>query len=1012
MKFPIRCMSCGNTGTVTGDTLAKAASGRALRCNVCQSEDIDLDTQEPSSAKTAMDVFERQRVDREMRYTPPDPNCNVCHGHGIGSVPSEQDGWRTRPCPGCGGTVAGRDFTSSRKTAAGSWVRWGDYQGGYYHDPENFIEGGVSDDGMWSVRKYVQDPEEWGSATETVWEEEGMRGSPLAGRSEVEKAIAAHASRKTAGVMEWTETIAGSQWDWHKGGLSAAIELLGDGYRWVVFMRSPTPTDPYRDERLGSGTASSLSAAKDAAGAVLGDGGPAVIAPGLASRKQASVDWRPVGREMFGTGAYMATDPSTGFNYVAEEARDGDYNLSVFYIPAFADDGWSWSVESDLAVLESGDKVANEQEAKAAAEAALERVRATSGGNQMTLFSSRKTAGQGSEDWHRGFDDGMAADWSTNPATGWDVTMNGNADYGDGFNAASDVRREIDSRGGPSAVGGDWVAYDDPDAFLQDFLSSRKRASGGPSGVIPNGTRVHVDRDVYGMMFNFDGEVRGGNYMGNMPPQSYTVMPDTFDGPALDGTTTVNANDLHPLDNLTMGSRKQAGDEFFDKLDASREKNEKKARENLEEAFKLSLTGLDSIRTADSGTWTPRVDAVSNAVTSLQTAVEAVGGVARSRFGSLRKRAISHAQVRSLAAAWHGGQWSPLYALSSSGAIIDGCESEVRECLGQAQVSEPGDVPALKSLLDYVRENGPRGPQDGWSDLWDDSWQTLASKRANAKPRVGSKQAGQRAYCDQPHPGGDAEADRWCEMYHQNNGPAVCKVCGAAGTKEAKDGPRCVAHWDEGVDGSWASAKPSGPVHKYQSKANAFQAVLQDILSTNPGLDRRHVARVARKTVRMMGASSELVHDEDGFEFWQKGDKVVVEKDGREVDSIDLEAGEDWRDAVSTFFLSVQAMRKRAVVWTETTQHLTDENMNPVTRPQWVIENPDFVAYISPFQPNPGTGLQEGHTWRLHGTPEYRDRTKVTVQTGGGGEGTSLEEAKRQAEAAIAEKFGPWYLEG
>jgi hypothetical protein len=31
---------------------------------------------------------------------------------------------------------------------------------------------------------------------------------------------------------------------------------------------------------------------------------------------------------------------------------------------------------------------------------------------------------------------------------------------------------------------------------------------------------------------------------------------------------------------------------------------------------------------------------------------------------------------------------------------------------------------------------------------------------------------GQRAYCDQPHPGGDAEADRWCELYHRPACPA------------------------------------------------------------------------------------------------------------------------------------------------------------------------------------------------------------------------------------------------
>lgn len=32
--------------------------------------------------------------------------------------------------------------------------------------------------------------------------------------------------------------------------------------------------------------------------------------------------------------------------------------------------------------------------------------------------------------------------------------------------------------------------------------------------------------------------------------------------------------------------------------------------------------------------------------------------------------------------------------------------------------------------------------------------------------------AGQRAYCEREHPGGDAEADRWCEAYHRPTLPA------------------------------------------------------------------------------------------------------------------------------------------------------------------------------------------------------------------------------------------------
>ena len=43
------------------------------------------------------------------------------------------------------------------------------------------------------------------------------------------------------------------------------------------------------------------------------------------------------------------------------------------------------------------------------------------------------------------------------------------------------------------------------------------------------------------------------------------------------------------------------------------------------------------------------------------------------------------------------------------------------------------------------------------------------------------------AYCDQPHPAGDAEARDWCQRYHRPQGPReletyrvrVCRDCGA-----------------------------------------------------------------------------------------------------------------------------------------------------------------------------------------------------------------------------------------
>jgi hypothetical protein len=37
-----------------------------------------------------------------------------------------------------------------------------------------------------------------------------------------------------------------------------------------------------------------------------------------------------------------------------------------------------------------------------------------------------------------------------------------------------------------------------------------------------------------------------------------------------------------------------------------------------------------------------------------------------------------------------------------------------------------------------------------------------------------------RTYCDQPHPGSDTEADRWCEMYHRPTAPKPAPAAPAA----------------------------------------------------------------------------------------------------------------------------------------------------------------------------------------------------------------------------------------
>lgn len=87
----------------------------------------------------------------------------------------------------------------------------------------------------------------------------------------------------------------------------------------------------------------------------------------------------------------------------------------------------------------------------------------------------------------------------------------------------------------------------------------------------------------------------------------------------------------------------------------------------------------------------------------------------------MRENMISDAQARSIASAWHGGQWSPLYSLASSGAIDD-VDSVRREISGDLETVDVGrERRPLLALDVYVREHGTRGPVAGWSGLWDDT---------------------------------------------------------------------------------------------------------------------------------------------------------------------------------------------------------------------------------------------------------------------------------------------------
>lgn len=78
---------------------------------------------------------------------------------------------------------------------------------------------------------------------------------------------------------------------------------------------------------------------------------------------------------------------------------------------------------------------------------------------------------------------------------------------------------------------------------------------------------------------------------------------------------------------------------------------------------------------------------------------------------------ITDLQAKVIANAWHGGQASALYSLTSTGNLNGG--DLFGEIGGSAtvRINHP-DFPAdLNALYAYVQAYSPRGPVDGWSDL-------------------------------------------------------------------------------------------------------------------------------------------------------------------------------------------------------------------------------------------------------------------------------------------------------
>jgi len=80
-------------------------------------------------------------------------------------------------------------------------------------------------------------------------------------------------------------------------------------------------------------------------------------------------------------------------------------------------------------------------------------------------------------------------------------------------------------------------------------------------------------------------------------------------------------------------------------------------------------------------------------------------------------RAIDHATVRAIAAGLHSGQATALYALASSGAVVDGLASELEQCRADSTLGVEVE-PWFDALDDYLAHRDSPEPIEGWADLW------------------------------------------------------------------------------------------------------------------------------------------------------------------------------------------------------------------------------------------------------------------------------------------------------
>lgn len=90
--------------------------------------------------------------------------------------------------------------------------------------------------------------------------------------------------------------------------------------------------------------------------------------------------------------------------------------------------------------------------------------------------------------------------------------------------------------------------------------------------------------------------------------------------------------------------------------------------------------------------------------------------IARARA---EQRPLSHAAARVAASMLHNGMSSPLYALASSGALLDGLSDELDRELRLATEHDAPEIAAwVEQLQAYVTSRDSNDPVDGWSELW------------------------------------------------------------------------------------------------------------------------------------------------------------------------------------------------------------------------------------------------------------------------------------------------------